>query len=1116
MSQVCLRLFLAFFLLMPVVAHADLPESASATAPTAEDLEFFEKEVRPILVNQCFNCHSTGKKQKGGLLLDSREGLLAGGDNGESIVPGKSSESRLIQAIGYQDADLKMPPKGKLKDEEIAALTKWVDRGAPWPATVNPTGAPAPKAEFNITERAKRWSYQPVRQDVPLPMVKQADWPAQDCDRFILAALEAKGIAPAGPADKRTLLRRVTFDLIGLPPTAAEIDAFLADNSPNAFEKVVDRLLDSPFYGERWGRHWLDLVRYAETQGHEFDYEIPNAWRYRDYVIRAFNQDLPYDQFVTEHIAGDLMPNPRRNPTEKFNESIIGTGFYWLGEGKHSPVDVRAEEGNRIDNQIDVLCKTFLGMTVSCARCHDHKFDPISTKDYYGLAGFFQSSRMQQAFIDDPEPWKKRLDELLKAQTRLAEARRKVISSGRKDQLRGFWSKFSQIVVMNANELEVVKKQAIEAGIKPDTVAAVAQLREQAMNDVAHPLHALVKMSLFPSEKFAESRKEFAESLIQLYQKSRLDHAEDIVFSEFNKPGFGNWFVTGQAFGDRPLTSKDVDRINLVRPSDPLSLVRGIYHSGALSPRLRGVLRSPTFTIERPRVWMRVAGKDTKIRLVIDEFHLIQYPIYGGLAVAPPQAEKFSWVEMDVSMWQGHRGYLEFNDDSDGFIAVDRIVFANGGPPPDILQSVTSRLVVGDENLKTFADVQAAYQKLLSEAAADLGSNSIHEENLSELAAWLGRDHVLGSVAELIDRQPESTKAELKQLANQVSQLEAALPVPARAIAMADGNPENERVFIRGNHKTLGDEVPRRMPEVLQANQAPIDSAIEGSGRLELARRMTDPKNPVIARIIVNRVWLHHFGEGIVRSPDDFGYMGQDPSHPELLDYLAAEFVRDGWSIKRLHRRLLLSRSYQMSSHADPEAEAADVQNRLWHRMPIQRLEAEIVRDSILAVSGRLVKSQYGPSVMPYITAYMNGRGRPSTGPLDGDGRRSVYINVRRNFMTPMLLAFDFPIPFTTIGRRTVSNVPAQALCLMNNQFVLQQADHWAKRLLAEGDRKIEDRIREMYVTAFARTPTDEELSEGVEFIQAQGKLYPQDQSNMAWTDFAHVLFNYKEFVFVK
>jgi hypothetical protein len=1100
--------------LMLLLGLLFVPLSACAAETSAADLEFFEKEIRPILVNQCFSCHSTGKKQKGGLLLDSRQGLLTGGDNGEAIVPGKSADSRLVHAIGYQDSDLKMPPKGKLKEEEITALTKWVDLGAPWPATDTPAGAPAAKAEFNITERAKRWSYQPIRQDVKLPTVQQQAWATQDCDRFILAALEAKGLTPAAQADKRTWLRRVTFDVIGLPPTAAEIDAFLADESPQAFEKVVDRLLDSSHYGERWGRHWLDLVRYAETQGHEFDFEIPNAWRFRDYVIRAFNLDLPYDQFLTEQIAGDLLPNPRRHPVEKFNESIIGTGFYWLGEGKHSPVDVRAEESNRIDNQIDVLCKTFLGMTVSCARCHDHKFDPIATKDYYGLAGFFQSSRMQQAFIDDPEPWHKRLDDVYQAQLKLAAARQKPLAAARHEQIVRFWSKLPQIATMNAAEIEAFKAEAQKAGVKPEVIPAVAAARGAILNDATHPLHALVKMSQFPADRFAESKAEFARSLEQLVAKSQKGQADDINFEDFQRADFSDWFVTGQAFGDHPLSPADVARVNLVQPADPLHLAPGMAHSGSLSRRLRGVLRSSTFSLERPRIWMRVAGKDVRIRLVLDEFHLIQNPIYGGLATSPPHGDKFAWVEMNVAMWQGHRGYLEFIDDSDGFIAIDRIVFSNGGPPPDA-PSATSLQVAQDATLKTFSDVQTAYDILLTQASLELGQQipAGVSNSSAELIGWLSRDHFLGSVADIIDRQPDATKSEIQRLVTQLTQLEQALPVPARAIAMADGNPENEHVFIRGNHKTLGDEVGRRLPTVLQAEQTAIT---EGSGRLELARRMTDPKNPLVARVIVNRIWQHHFGEGIVRTPDDFGFMGQEPSHPELLDFLAAEFVRDGWSMKRLHRRLLLSSTYRMSSHAEPAAEAADPLNRLWHRMPVQRLEAEIVRDSILAVSGRLSNSQFGPSVLPYLTAYMNGRGRPSSGPLDGDGRRSIYINVRRNFVSPMLLAFDFPIPFTTIGRRTVSNVPAQALCLMNNQFVLQQAEVWAKRLVEKADQPAADRIRDMYITAYGRPPADDELIEGMEFITEQSKLYPPGQAAKAWTDFAHVLFNYKEFVFLK
>ncbi len=381
----------------------------SATDPAA--VEFFEKSVRPILAARCQGCHGP-TKQKGGLRLDARAAVLAGGSTGPAVVPGNAKESLLVDAINYGET-YQMPPKSKLADGEIATLTEWVRRGAPWgvESPRNTSGAtsaadkskPERLSKSEMQERARYWSFQPIRRATPpSPSEKLRGWPRNPIDRFILAALEERGLAPAPEADKRVLIRRLSFDLIGLPPAPAEIEAFLADHAPDAYEKLVDRLLSSPHYGERWARHWLDLVRFAETAGHEYDYDIPGAFRYRDYVIRAFNADLPYDQFVIEQIAGDLIETPRCNPSGGFNESIVGTAFYLLGEGTHSPVDVREEEMRRIDNQIDVLSKTFLGLTVACARCHDHKFDPITTKDYYALAGFLHSSRFQQAFLDGP------------------------------------------------------------------------------------------------------------------------------------------------------------------------------------------------------------------------------------------------------------------------------------------------------------------------------------------------------------------------------------------------------------------------------------------------------------------------------------------------------------------------------------------------------------------------------------------------------------------------------------------------------------------------------------------------------------------------------------------
>jgi cytochrome c553 len=380
---------LAWLLLMALLA-------SPAWANPADE-EFFEKEVRPILVARCYECHSAKKAEPaGGLRVDSLEALLQGGDTGAAIKPGSAKESLLIDAVNYGDV-YQMPPKTRMPAAEIAVLVKWVDLGAPWPKDPSAPGPAGSVKKFDLAQRkADWWCWQPIQAFSP-PPVKDAAWPKQALDRFILARLETAGLPPAPQADKRTLIRRATFTLIGLPPTPAEVEAFVADNSPLAFAKVVDRLLESPHFGERWARHWLDLVRYAESRGHEFEPNIPNAWQYRDYVIRALNADTPYDQFIREQIAGDLLQPPRMHPERGFNESQLGTGFWFLGEEVHSPVDIRKDETDRLDNRLDVMSKTFLGITIACARCHDHKFDAISQRDYYALMGCLISSSYRQA-----------------------------------------------------------------------------------------------------------------------------------------------------------------------------------------------------------------------------------------------------------------------------------------------------------------------------------------------------------------------------------------------------------------------------------------------------------------------------------------------------------------------------------------------------------------------------------------------------------------------------------------------------------------------------------------------------------------------------------------------
>ncbi len=1066
---------------------------AADPAPERTGIEFFEKKVRPVLVESCHACHSAGKKKRGGLLLDSRATLLKGGDTGPAVVPGDPEKSLLIQAIRYKD-ELRMPQRTKLPDAQIADLVAWVKMGAPWP-----DGGEVVKAgpdTFDFEKRRRHWSFQPLKK-APVPAVKNPAWPRGPLDRFVLARLEGAGLAPAGPADKRTLLRRVTYDLTGLPPTPREIADILADRSPDAYERVVERLLASPAYGERWGRHWLDLVRFAETSGHEFDFEILGATGYRDYVVRALNADVPYDRFLTEHVAGDLLPAPRRHPVERFNESVLGTGFWFLGESKHSPVDLRGDGADRRDNQIDVFSKTFVGLTVSCARCHDHKFDPIYTKDYYSLASYLQSSRMQLAFLDHPKV-------VGAPAARLRAAREEAQSLGAKLTQRALAERLSGLAAALASPGPVA------------TAAGKVDLRQEE-----HPFHAwrsLTSPEVRSEAQFAARRKALLGQ-----RQARAKRAEEagkayVPFDGFRENGYREWFVTGQAFGTGPSQVRDVE----LRPGAAFPVGRlvgaGVAHSGLTGGRLQGALRSKTFTIEKKHVLYQASGRGVRVNVIIDGFQKIQDPIYGGLTFVVNSGERPQWYVQNLSMWVGQRAYLELLDDGDGHVALEKVLFSDhGGPPPEQPNALLTRML--EDGAVTSADALARkYQSLLREVVADWQSR-----RLAGREDGAGRVALLNAIlkCEIVAALPAGAgqvraeeRARLEKLLREAQSLEAALPRPRRGLAMADGTGVNERVHIRGNHKSLGEDAPRRLLVVLAGEKQALPRV--GSGRLELARRMTEENWELPARVMVNRLWQHHFGAGIVRSPDDFGHQGERPTHPELLDYLAAEFVRQGWSLKAMHRMMVLSSTYRMASRADEETERADARNELLHRMPIRRLEAEAIRDTMLAVSGRLDRTMYGTGPRPYLTPFMIGRGRPgASGPLDGAGRRSIYLNVRRNFLNPMFLAFDYPIPFSTIGRRSVSNVPAQALTLLNNPFVTGQARLWAERVLEEPGLTDAQRVQRMYESAFGRAATAEELADALAFVAEQGKEHGRAGDVRAWADLGHVLFNVKELIFV-
>lgn len=1002
---------------------------------SAEQLEFFENRVRPLLAEHCTKCHND-KDRKGNLVLDSRENLLKGGDTGPAVVPGDVDGSELIKAVRWGADGYQMPPDGKLDPAAIATLEEWVRLGAPWP---DGPAATAAANEFDFDARARHWSFQPLRRVTP-PRVNAADWPNTPVDAFLLARLEQAGLHPAPAADRATWMRRAYLDTIGLPPTPEDVAAFLADPAVDAEARLVERLLASPHLGERWGRHWLDLVRYAESRGHEFDYDVANPWHYRDYVIRALNDDVPYDRFVVEHVAGDLLSvdeHPpvrgsfaaRFDPSSGANESVVATGFWYFGEWVHSPVDIRQEEAERFANMLDVYGKTFLGLTVACARCHDHKFDPLTQQDYYALQGYLQSSVYRQA-----------LYESMDHNRRIAE------------------------------QIDAVRAAAT-AAVRPLVDRLLAAARPQA--DAADG--ASTSEAPLPPGALA------------------------VV--DYSQPGVVP-LADGGLFGTRVVQPGDVrlsdDPEHPIREIASVAYVERdpLWNNVGAAPgelddpgRLAGwsragrTLRTPTFEIARKKLCLLVNG-GCNTYVVVDSHVTINGPLHGALLKEHPVVAGWRWIEHDVSRYAGHRAHLE--------------IVVRGDEPLQVRQVVQSD-VVPDSPAAPSSDLAR-----LSAAVAD------------PLAVGPDATGALERLATTAAPFVEQQRALLAQLR----------PASAAAPAMADGTPEDEYVFIRGNWRKRGDVVPRRYLEVfrpvaLDDERAEVgEDASSSSGRLELALQMVNPQQtPILPRVIVNRVWQHYFGVGLVPTSDDFGHMGQPPSHPELLDWLATELVRQDWSLKHVHRLILLSAAYRMDSRGESRADELDPLNALLHRMPVKRLEGEIVRDQLLALSGRMDGQLYGRSVPIHLTVFLEGRGRPrESGPVDGFGRRSIYLAVRRNFPEPFLQAFDFPNPFTSIGRRSVSNVPAQALALMNNPFVVQQARAWADHELgAAPGADSRTRIERLYRAAFSRAPTEKEVAQGTAFVTQQAQEYGVSLSDPAvWADYCHVLVNVKDFVFVR
>ncbi len=1182
--------YLVFWLTSSVVLTGSYGRSEEPASFDAATIEFFETKVRPILVERCSECHSGGEQPaKGGLHLDSRDAILRGGDTGPAVTLETPATSLFLSAINYGDI-YQMPPKSKLPSDEIAILTKWIETGLAWPQETSSVARTV--KTFDLTSRAREhWCWQPVKEYAP-PDVRQTDWPRSTVDNFILAKLESNGLLPAQTADRRSLIRRLSFDLIGLPPSPEEVEEFVCDPAPNADEKVVDRLLASSHFGERWGRHWLDLTRYAETRGHEFDPIIPNAWQYRDYVIRAFNADLPYDQFLTEQIAGDLTePRWRQSadqhsaPALPINESLLGTGFWFLGEEVHSPVDIRKDETDRMDNRIDVVSKTFLGLTVACARCHDHKFDAISQRDYYALAGYAISSSYRQIRVDTYEHHRQiavELDELRsRSRQETTKAIRAAILPGLA-KLDAYWFAAKQAIDATtslgtpsiASQLQsgIVERIATEKGLDAGLLTRWYAELNAAQQNERHPLHGLFAVRSANSAINRETATDASKAAIESIKNAPTPSG---IVADFGDPTTNLLMQDGVSFGLRPVAR---GQLVIDGPSDAprwrVATIGGwqrdlFWKKNALAAGTQvdhgtlgrfqsygQMVRTPEFTLTTRNVWYLVKGS-VRAYAAVNSHLVIAGPLHGALLREYQQSDdQWHWVLQELDSYQGHRLHVEFSPIDETNCTIAMVVQSDEAPPlPESDWTWLNELARTHDNPSSRFD---AYHKAFQTAFDSIfRSDQNLQEGTSNLTASATADpqpawpSQLASQAYLADwvlTHPQLFSLDKIELpSGWVKEAESKLAKQvvwesSLAPAILDGNGVDEYLLVRGNSNAPKEPVSRRFLEVYHDSvlghsddrnpnvtkddvrlseahtsesdhkSGPSHAEQQSSGRLGLAREIL--RSPLAARVAVNRIWHHLFGRGIVPTVDNFGLLGQPPSHPELLDHLAGQFAKNGWSTKAMIRSLVLSRTYQMSSHPT-DSDAADPANALWHRMSIKRLEGEAIRDSLLAVAGRLDVKMFGPSVPIHLTQFMQGRGRPGdSGPLDGNGRRSLYIAVRRNFLSPMMLAFDTPSPFSTVGRRTVSNVPAQALILMNDPFVMEQAKHWADRLLAKQSDSTDQRLDRLYLTAFARHPTPDETAAALNFLKTPANANTSDERE-AWSNLCHVMLNVKEFIFI-
>lgn len=1074
----------------------------TGAAALADDAEFFERQIRPLLVARCQECHGE-KKQEGGLRLDYRKGWVTGGDRGSAVSPGKPEASLLITAVGYADKDLQMPPDKALAASEVALLKEWVRRGAPDPREIAPPAeSKTDDWEATFQSRLDWWSLQTLQRP-EAPPIQDTTWPRESIDRFVRARQEQAGIAPAAAAERDVLLRRVALVLTGLPPTLAQRERFVDDwtRDPElGYERLVDELLASPHFGERFARHWMDVVRFSDTYGYESDNRANGSWEYRDYLIRALNADVGFDQLVREQLAGDLLPEPRINDAEQLNESAIGPMFFHLGEHREGgSLMYNGAHQQMVDNKIDAFSKAFLAFTVACARCHDHKLEAVSQRDYYALAAVFMTPRWTARVIDAP------------GKDAAAIARLKELREEIRRELSALW-------LAHVGK-EDAWKLADLVGTIPDTEAAAVK-----PDDIVYPLIRLnqaedsgkVWSELVDQWRTARSQRMTVNSSFQTLADFRERQLPAGWVTE------GDGIEHGYVEDGTPLVALEGDAV-------VARLLRRGLHTHALSSKLPGALRMPPQHVTPGAiVSVQLAGGEFAGYLVIQQNGFKSEEI-GFLKPADPAWKSFS----DPVLKNGvQKVTVEFATTDLNPNFPPRPGLSAGLPPTDAGYEKRSWLsitgIVAHDQAGSPQDTLDHFRALYEgeqPGSAEEADHRVAQWLTGAVGRWCDGKLQAGDVRildwllarKLLPNQAEQG-SRLTELLAEYRRVEQGITYPRTVTGMDEreiqksGYPLN----IRGDADLVGPLVGADFLQMFAGRNDVAKSA--GSGRLELAECLVSPEHPLTSRVYVNRIWQWIFGVGLVATPSDFGHLGDKPSHPELLDYLAADFVRQGWSTKQLIRQLVLSQTFRQSGTASVAARQMDPDNRLLHHFATRRLEGEAIRDSLLAVSGRLDAALYGRPIDPPRTLEDTVNKRLFSGPLDGRGRRSIYGTLSIMAPPKFLMGFNLPDLKLPAGRRDVTNVPAQALTLLNDPLVIALAQHWAGELIEQNHVSPDERIAAMFERAFGRLPDDVERSRWrsalLEFAPSASLDIMNDET--AWQRLAHALFNTAEFIYVR